>query len=192
MNGWRDRRRTARWETMERGRAADAAKALAVELHRGDPPPVQPYTVGLVLWEGEQTWVEVTARCSADSTVPAGQGHDREPPVPPLTAWLVTSHRVAGRSRNGTVQWWRWAGIVGVRVDLTPRRELVQLDPGGQTPVWWTGAGIPPLAVAAIYHLHGPAALIDHPGLAVLRTAADHRARTAAHTELPASPRDPT
>jgi hypothetical protein len=38
----------ARWENMERERAADAARALAIDLYRGNPPLVPPYTVGLV------------------------------------------------------------------------------------------------------------------------------------------------
>jgi len=194
VSGWRDKHRLARWENMERERerAAEVARSLAVELLRGTPPPVPPYTVGLVLWEGEQTWTEVIARCSADSNVPAAQGRVREPPVPPLTAWLVTSHRVAGRFRNGTVHWWRWADMVGVQVDLTPHREVVQLDQGSQPPVWWTGAGVAPLSVAAVCHLHGPAAVIDHPGLAVLRMPAfginESATRPVAALDPPARP----
>jgi len=34
VSGWRDKRRVACWETTERVRPTDAARALAVELYR--------------------------------------------------------------------------------------------------------------------------------------------------------------
>lgn len=168
---WGSSRKMARHEANQRAQAAETARTLAVALHHDVALPVQPYTVGLVLWQGEQPWAEVAARCSADTTAMSGQGQHTWT-CPPLTEWLVSSYRVAGRFANGVIRWWTWEEVVGEQLDLTPGHEVVQLDIDGQQPVWWTGAGLAPLAVAAVYRLHGSAALVDHPGLGPLRTTA--------------------
>jgi hypothetical protein len=62
--------------------------------------------------------------------------------------------------------------MVGCRLDLTPGREIVPLDLDCQSPLVWTGPGVAPLAVAAVYWLHGPLAMIEHPGLALVRRQA--------------------
>jgi hypothetical protein len=86
--------------------------------------------------------------------------------------WLVTSQRVAGRLRPDILRWWEWDQVIGVQVDLTPGRERVCLDIDGAKPVYFDGPGVAPLAVAAVYLLHGPWAVIEHPGLAPLRSDA--------------------
>ncbi|MGH3272718.1 MAG: hypothetical protein ACRDNZ_00110, partial [Streptosporangiaceae bacterium] len=61
-----------------------------------------------------------------------------------------------------------------VRVDLTPSREAVIMEIEGEpTSLVWSGPGVAPMAVAAIFHLYGPVAMIEHPGLAPLRVAVD-------------------
>ena len=67
----------------------------------------------------------------------------------------------------------RWGTMVGLRVSLAPGVEQLAVDIDGQPALVWAGPGIAPMAVAAVFHLHGPAALLDHPGLAPLRAPAD-------------------
>ena len=58
-----------------------------------------------------------------------------------------------------------------LRIDLPSGHENVQLDIcGASAPVAWTGPAAAPLEVVAVYHLHVPAALLDHPGLNPLRS----------------------
>ena len=59
--------------------------------------------------------------------------------------------------------------MVGCRVDLAPGHEHMTLDVGDGTPIAWIGGGVAPLAVPAIFRLHGPEALLVHAGLAPLR-----------------------
>jgi hypothetical protein len=117
---------------------------------------------------GEQPWVEVPVTCSADTPVAVGDGH----PVLQTGPWLVTSQRVAGRLQPDILRWWTWDQVIGVQVDLTLGRERVCLDIDGSKPVYFDGPGVAPLAVAAVYRLHGPLAVIEHPGLAPLRAVA--------------------
>lgn len=86
--------------------------------------------------------------------------------------WLVTCQRVAGRLQPDILRWWEWDQVIGVQIDLTPGRERVCLDIDSSKPVYFDGPGVAPLAVAAVYRLHGPLGLIEHPGLAPLRAAA--------------------
>jgi hypothetical protein len=58
---------------------------------------------------------------------------------------------------------------VGARIDLTPGREFVSLDIDSEPTLTWTGPAVAPLAVAAVFHLYGPLAMIQHPGLAAVR-----------------------
>ena len=170
----KQRREVARWEASTRAWATSRGKDLALELYQQSDVAVTPYSVGLVLEQGEKPWVQVPAYCSLDALVPVwceppkrGDLH----PLPPVGDWLVTNHRIAGRCNRGLLRWWRWGEIVGCRVDLTLGRETVQIDLNGKPPILWTGPGVGPLAVAVVYHLYGPAAMLDHPGLAALREA---------------------
>jgi hypothetical protein len=175
MSMRKQKRELAHWETATRRWATDTGRRLAIDLHRGHEVPIRPYTVGLVLWKSqdEQVWSQVPARCSTDAPLTVRRRPPRRgdpPPQPRITDWLITSHRIADRLYSDTLCWWKWTAIVGVQVDLTTGSEYVQLDlPLPAPPVRWYGPGVAPLAVAAIYHLHGPAALLDHPGLSPLR-----------------------
>jgi hypothetical protein len=81
----------------------------------------------------------------------------------------VTSARVVGRLADDRLHGYRWERAVGARVDLTPGREVVSLDIESEPTLIWTGPAVAPLAVAAVFHLYGALAMIDHPGLAPLR-----------------------
>jgi hypothetical protein len=175
----KQRREIARWEAQARDWGTQAGRSLALGLYQDRDLGVLPYSVGVVLWPEEKVWAELPARCSADAPVPAAAGGRGPalPPQPPVGTWLVTSKRIAGRINGNVLRWWTWDQIVGAQVDLTPGREMVHLDPGGAVPVVWTGPGVAPLAVAAVYHLHGAGAMVDHPGLAPLRSV-DGRAKS--------------
>lgn len=165
----RQRKRLARWERGTRRWATSAAKTLAIDLYQDNEPAVTPYTVGVVLDAGEKPWVQITARCSFDRPTPTT---DPGSLLPPLTDWLVTNKRIVGRYADGVLLGWRWEWIVGLLTDLTPGNEYVHLDSrkeGYPPRADWTGPGVLPLAVAAVYHLYGVKALLDHPGLAPIR-----------------------
>jgi hypothetical protein len=164
----RTRRRRLEWEARIRAWGTSAGRALALDLHHHRQVAVRPYTVGLVLWEGERVWVEVPATCSADTPVWDDDGR----PVLQTGPWLVTDQRLAGRLHPDILRWWTWDQVIGVQVDLTHGRERVGLDIDGSKPIYLAGPGVGPLAVAAVYRLHGPLAVIEHPGLAPLRTGA--------------------
>jgi hypothetical protein len=63
--------------------------------------------------------------------------------------------------------------MVGVRLQLAAGREALAVNVVGQPTLVWFGAGLAPMAVAAVFHLYGPAALIDHPGLEPIRNGQD-------------------
>lgn len=169
----KQRKQLARWERRIRQWATETGKALTLDLCQDNDPAIAPYNVGVVLDPGEKAWVQVPARCWLDTPpVPAGASR---PPPPPFTEWLVTNTRIVGRYSNGELHGWRWEWIDGLLTDLTPGQEYVHLDSREQDGVIridWTGPGVVPLAVAAVYHLYGARALLDHPGLAPIRMAA--------------------
>jgi len=67
---------------------------------------------------------------------------------------------------------------------LTPGREAVALDFEAQTPLVWTGPGVAPLAVAAVYRLHGARAILEHPGLVSLRVQVSSRSTNASRQNM--------
>lgn len=170
----RQQRELAKWESAARAWGTSTGRQLALDLNQDNTIPMRPYTVGLVLWDSEAVWAQIPARCSADTppiAPPASPCHGLNT-QPPITDWLVTNRRIAGRQSYyyDTLLWWRWTQFVGVRVDLTPGHEYIQLDLRlPSPPVRWWGPAVAPLAVAAIHCLHGSTALLDHPGLARLR-----------------------
>ena len=167
----RQRKEMVKWERATRSWGTERARRLVLDLHQGQVPTPLPYTVGLVLWAGERPIVEVPARCSIDRPVPALDPH--APAQPPVSPWLVTDQRIAGRLGTGVIWGRPWSATVGFRADLTPSREWVQFDFDGAEPVVLRGPGVAPLAVVAVWVLHGPRALLDHPGLASLRQVPD-------------------
>lgn len=165
-----DARAVARWEHDTRRWAIDTGRDLALDLYYDRDRAARPYGVGVVLDPGEKVWAEVPVRFNLDWTPPANLGVQAQPAI---RAWLVTSGRVVGRLADDRLHGYRWEKAVGVRVDLTTDREAVIVDIESEPTLMWSGPGIAPMAVAAIFHLYGPAALIEHPGLAPLRVAID-------------------
>ena len=192
----RQARRLAREESEVRTWATVTARSLALALYQGHELAAKPYTVGVILRDGEVPWAEFPARCTADQVVvPTTPRKGDPPPLAPVATWLATDRRVAGRINGSVLRWWEWGALIGCQADLSPGRERVQLDPNGVPPVIWWGPGVAPLAVAAVYHLHGAEAVVEHPGLAVLRedpAAQLRRKRRGSNADLgPVVPRVP-
>jgi hypothetical protein len=166
MNTRKQARASARWENDTRQWAIETGRDLALDLYHNKDRAGRPYGVGVVLDPGEKVWAEIPARFNLDWPQPGRAG---EPPLPAIRPWLVTSLRVIGRLADDRLHGYRWDKIVGVRVDLTAGNETVMVDIEDEPTLVWSGPGVAPLAAAAVFHLHGPLAMIEHPGLAALR-----------------------
>lgn len=156
-----------RWETDVREWAIDTGRLLVLAICQGEQMPVTPYEIGVVLGAGEEAWVQCPVRFLQDS-VPH-EGARLSGVWPPTRPWLVTSERLVGRLGDDRLYGWQWDQVIGCRVELISRRERLALDLRDGSVLDWTGPGIAPMAVAAVYHLYGRGALIDHPGLVALR-----------------------
>jgi hypothetical protein len=159
----KQRKALARWEDDTRQWAQKTARNLILSMVTGQPTAATPYRIGVVLDPGEQVWTECRVRFLQEIL------HSDRPTVPPARLWLVTSDRIVGRLGDDRLYGWRWEHIRGCRVDLTASLEHVTLDPDNSSRLDWTGPGSAPLAVAAVYRLHGRQALLDHPGLSTIR-----------------------
>ena len=169
------RRELARWERDCRRWAIDAARDLALALYHDWPQRVSPYGLGLVLEQFERPLIETPMTYPAERPPAFWAGRTWMPPTRP---WLVTSDRIAGRLGDGQLSWWPWYLFTGCQIDLVAGREFVMLDTLGGPPMTWTGPGVIPLALIAVFKLYGPHALVDHPGLAELRVRAHNLTRT--------------
>jgi hypothetical protein len=158
----------AQWEDAARQWATSTARDLALDLYYDRQTAIQPYGIGVVLDPGEKVWAELPATFNLDWPPDlnfAGQ------PQPAIRSWLVTSARVVGRLADDRLHGYRWDSAVGARVDLTPGSELVSVDIENQPDLIWTGPAVAPMAVATVFKLYGPVAMIEHPGLAKLRVS---------------------
>jgi hypothetical protein len=159
-------RALTRWSEEARRWATAAGRAVALDLYYNRESNLRPYVVGVVLDAGENVWAETPLQFNLDWTYPGTDGQTIGPAVRP---WLVTSDRVVGRLADDRLYEYRWEQAVGVRVDLTPDREIVILDTENEPALVWSGPAVAPLAVAAVFRLYGPIGVIEHPGLATLR-----------------------
>jgi len=166
MSKRKDAKAMARWEDEARRWATRTARELALDLYYDRQTAIQPYGVGVVLDPGEIVLAEVPTRFNLDWTPLTKRGERAQPTFRP---WLVTSARIVGRLSDDRLRGYRWEKTVGVRVDLAPGREAVSLDIENESMLAWTGASVAPMAVAAVFCLYGPLAMIQHPGLAPLR-----------------------
>jgi len=166
----KDARALAHWEDEARQWATATARNLALDLYYDRQTAIQPYGVGVVLDPGEKIWAEVPIRFNLDCTSHVTSGEHQQTA---LRSWLVTSARVVARLGDDRLHGYRWEKVVGCRVDLTAGRELVSLDVDSEPTLVWTGPAVAPVAVAAVFHLYGSLALINHPGLAALRVPID-------------------
>ena len=167
MTNRRHRKALTKWEDDTRHWAHETARDLVMAMVTGQATPATPYRIGVVLDPGEQVWAECPVRFLQERPV--------EPParpsaIPAIRPWLVTSERIVGRLGDDRLYGWRWGQMMGCRVDLATGAEHVTLDVEDGSRLDWTGPGTAPVAVAAVYRLHGPSALIDHLGLTVLRS----------------------
>jgi hypothetical protein len=160
----------ARWDDEARQWATATGRDLALDLYYDRETSARPYGVGVVLDSGEKVWAEVPVRFNLDWPALIMPGEHAQPSV---RTWLVTSARVVGRLTDDRLHGYRWENAAGARVDLTPGREVVSLDIESEPTLIWTGPAVAPLAVAAVFHLYGARAMIDHPGLAQLRVLMD-------------------
>jgi hypothetical protein len=170
MSKRKDAKALVQWEHDIRQWATDTGRDLALDLYHDRDRAARPYAVGVVLDPGEKVWAEVPVRVNLDWTPAVKPGEQAPPAVRP---WLVTSGRVVGRLADDRLHGYRWDKAIGVRVDLATGREAVSLDIEGEPTLIWSGPGVAPMAIAAIFHLYGPVAMIDHPGLTLLRAAPD-------------------
>ena len=163
MTKRKQRRALCRWENDTRQWAHQTARDLVMAMVSGHPTPATPYGLGVVLDPGERVWAECPIRFLQE-VLPAD-----ERSLPPIRPWLVTSDRIVGRLGDDRLYGWRWEHMRGCRVDLAKSYESVILDPNDGSRLDWSGSGVAPLAVAAVYRLHGQQALVDHPGLKAIR-----------------------
>ena len=166
MSRRKDAKALARWDNEARQWATATGRNLALDLYYNRETAARPYGVGVVLDPGEKVWAEVPIRFNLDGPPLIKPGELEQPSI---RTWLVTSSRVVGRLTDDRLHGYRWERAVGARVDLTPGREVVSLDIESEPTLIWTGPAVAPLAVAAVFHLYGALAVIDHPGLAVVR-----------------------
>jgi hypothetical protein len=170
MSRRKDAKALARWDNEARQWATATGRDLALDLYYDRETAIRPYGVGVVLDPGEKVWAEVPVSFNFDwppLNMPS------EHAQPSVRTWLVTSARVVGRLADDRLHGYRWEMAVGARVDLTPGREVVSLDIDREPTLIWTGPAVAPLAVAAVFHLYGAVAMIDHPGLSPLRVLID-------------------
>lgn len=97
-----------------------------------------------------------------------GQWTTREP-----VSVVITSERLLVRFAAGELASLWWAGIVGVEIDVD--RGWLVLDYGDGTPRAILGPALHALAVATIWALYGPEALLTHPALAGVRHGGESR-----------------
>ena len=166
MSKRKDAKALARWDNEARRWATATGRNLALDLYYNRETAAQPYEVGVVLDSGEEVWAEVPVKFNLDWRPRIKPGELAQPSV---RTWLVTTARVVGRLADDRLHGYRWENAVGARVDLTPGREVVSLDIDSQPTLIWTGPAVAPIAVAAVFYLYGPLAIIQHPGLAAIR-----------------------
>lgn len=163
MSKRKDAKALACWEDEARHWAMATGRDLALDLYYNRETPALPYGVGVVLDPGEKVWAEVPVQFNLDSTPQVNSG--QQAPLA-FRSWVITSERVVGRLGDDRLHGYRWEKAAGVRVDLTRGREALSLDIDREATLKWTGPAVAPMAVAAVFHLYGPLALIEHPGLA--------------------------
>lgn len=168
MNRRTQRKATAQWEANTRRWAIETARYLALSVYRGDPLPARPYALGVVLGPQETAWVECPARLNVGFTpLTVGETPARSHHSP----WLVTSERIIGRLADNCLYGYRWDSVVGCRLNLAEASSWLCLERDGEPLLTWSGPGVAPMALAAVYRLYGARGLLEHHGLTSLRTA---------------------
>jgi len=167
----------ARWEADIRTSALHTARDLAVALYYERDTGSRPFRVGVVLDAGERVWAETPVCFSVDLPSTTLQGGSVPRPRLPEPRLSLARHQPPDRRPPRGRQPPRLEMGTHGRLPsrLTPGREVVALDLDCQSPRVWSGAGVTPLAVAAVYRLHGhcnhrgPRTRADPPANSVMR-----------------------
>jgi len=155
----------------DRTEAYHDARALAIELARGEPStPVDPMAAGVVLQRGETVYRQVPLWIRVQQD---GKWADAS-----FAEVLVTDLRLLCRFASGRLTSLWWNGVVGLHVDLAA--EHIVLDFGDAQPVCLSGPFVAPVAVVGIASVYGAEAILTHQALAVLRTRGSNAARGSA------------
>jgi hypothetical protein len=147
----------------ERTEAFHDARALAIEIARGEPSMrYDPMKAGVVLQQGETVYRQVPLwiRVQQDGRWAEASYADV----------IVTDMRLLCRFATGHLSSLWWSGVVGLNVDIAT--EHIVLDYGDGQPVNFSGVQVVPVSVAAIASIYGAQALASHPALTTLRTRA--------------------
>jgi len=145
----------------DRTEAYDDARALAIELARGESSArFDPMTAGVVLQPGETVYrqVQVWIRVQQEGTWAEASSADV----------ILTDGRLLCRFVSGRLASLWWSGVVGLHVDIAT--EHVVLDFGDAQPVCLAGPRVASVAVVAVASVYGPGAMLTHDALAPLRT----------------------
>ena len=145
----------------DRTEAYRDARALAIELARGEPSTAfDPMAAGVVLQPGETVYRQVPLwiRVQQDGTWAGASFADV----------IVTDLRLLCRFASGRLSSLAWNAVAGLDVDLVA--EHVVLDFGDGQPVGLSGAQVAQVSVAVIASIYGIRGLLGHPALAALRT----------------------
>jgi hypothetical protein len=151
------------WLAHDRTEAYRDARALAIELARGEPSArFDPMKAGVVLQPGETVYrrLQLWMRVQKD-----GRWADAS-----FADVLVTDLRLLCRFATGRLSSLWWSGVVGMRIDLAT--EHIVLDFGDGQPISLSGVQVVSVSVAAIASIYGAQALASHPALIPLRTNA--------------------
>ena len=141
----------------DRTEAYHDARALAIELARGEPSTAfDPMAAGVVLQPGETVYRQVPLwiRVQQDGTWADASFADV----------IVTDLRLLCRFASGRLSSLWWSGIVGLHVDLAA--EHIVLDFGDAQPVCLSGPLVAPVAVVGIASVYGTGAILTHHALA--------------------------
>ena len=144
----------------ERTEAYHDARALAIELARGEPSTrFDQMRAGVVLQPGETVYRQLSIWTRVQNE---GRWADAS-----YANVVVTDLRLLCRFSTGRLASLWWSGVIGLHVDLAA--EHIVLDYGDGQPVGLSGAQVAPVSVAAIASIYGTQALVGHPALARLR-----------------------
>lgn len=144
----------------DRTEAYHDARALAIELARGEPStPFDPMAAGVVLQPGETVYRQVPLWIRVQQ---GGTWTDAS-----YADVIETDMRLLCRFATGRLSSLWWNGVVAIDVDLT--MEQVVIDYGDGQPVSLSGPWVVPAAVAGVAAIYGIQALVDHPALTLLR-----------------------
>jgi hypothetical protein len=145
----------------DRTEACHDARALAIELARGEPSArFDPMRAGVVLQQAEKVYRQapIWVRVQQDGRWADASSADI----------LVIDMRLLCRFASGRLTSLWWNGVVGLHIDLAT--EDIVLDFGDGQPVNLTGQRLAPIAVVAIASVYGTEAILTHHALAPLRT----------------------